>query len=189
MSEFLTNNIPTAYQKYFILSIYIYTFQFFFLFFSAFMGIVAMFLKTLRILIIVKSGIRKIRIGPGHVLSLMCFMYFFWLIYLAVYTSIDPPRMHVAFAENRLTGQLTEIRSCTKGKYRLDLFLIVLEAGIITATAVLCFLTREVPDAINESKAIALCKYMLYVFVYVLCVSTCILCVHGYCGNICWFAD
>ena len=148
-----------------------------------------MFLKTLRIFIIVKSGIRKIRIGPGHVLSLMCIIYLFWFIFLAIYTSIDPPRMLVAFAENHLTGQLTEVRSCTKGKYRLDIFLIVLEAGIITATAVLCFLTREVPDAINESKAIALCKYMLYVYVYVLRVGTCIMCVHGYRENICWIAD
>ena len=145
-----------------------------------------MFLKTLRIFIIVKSGIRKIRIGPGHVLSLMCIMYFFWFIYLAVYTFFDPPRMYVAFAENRLTGQLTEIRTCTKGKHRLDIFLIILEAGIITATAVLCFLTREVPDAINESKAIALCKYMCFMSVHLFCVghvifvSVCALCKYMY---------
>ena len=169
--QYCLSNLPITYQLHvknitFRRLIFTLFLLFFILFSTAFMGIVAMFLKTLRIFIIVKSGIRKIRIGPGHVLSLMCIMYFFWFIYLAVYTFIDPPRMYVAFAENRVTGQLTEIRSCTKGKHRLDIFLIILEAGIITATAVLCFLTREVPDAINESKAIALCKYLCFMFVH-----------------------
>lgn len=127
-----------------------------------------MFLKTLRIFIIVKSGIRKIRIGPSHVLVLMFIFYFFWVLYLTVYTIVDPPVMVIAYAEDRLTGQFTETRSCKKGIYRFDLFLVILEAGIIIATAVLCFFTREVPDAINESKAIATGKYICFLYVRVI---------------------
>ena len=131
-----------------------------------------MFLKTLRIFIIVKSGIRKIRIGPTHVLVLMIIFYFFWVLFLTIYTIVDPPVMEIAYAEDRLTGQFTETRSCRKGMYRFDLFLVILEAGIIIATAVLCFFTREVPDAINESKAIATGKYIHCLYVHVIFVCT-----------------
>jgi hypothetical protein len=74
-------------------------------FISAFMSIVAMFLKTLRIFIIVKSGLRRRKFTGRSVITLTAVCYLLWVVYLAFITSVFPPR-DIVTSKTAITGQV-----------------------------------------------------------------------------------
>jgi hypothetical protein len=64
-----------------------------------------MFLKTLRIFIIVKSGLRRRKFTGRGVFTLSAIFYIFWVVYLAFYTSVIPPKAE-ASSTIAITGQV-----------------------------------------------------------------------------------
>ena len=118
------------------------------------MGVAAMFLKTLRIFIIVKAGMRRKKVSAAHILFIMGVLYLFWVVYLALYSAFAPPIVIVTLT-TAITGQVTETRECRRGTNGVDVILISAESLILLLSAILCYLTRDVPDAINEAQVIA----------------------------------
>ena len=123
------------------------------------MGVAAMFLKTLRIFIIVKAGMRRKKVSAAHILLIMGVLYLFWLVYLALYSALAPPTVIVTLT-TAMTGQITEIRECRRGTAGVDVILISAESLILLLSAILCYLTRDVPDAINEAQVIAAGEFL-----------------------------
>ena len=77
-------------------------------FIIAFMGVAAMFLKTLRIFVIVKSVFKRRKFTGRGVLTLSALCYVFWVSYLAFCTSVYPPVV-VSSSVTAVTGQVTII--------------------------------------------------------------------------------
>ena len=118
------------------------------------MSIVAMFAKTLRIYILVKSGLRKRKVTVTQVLSVTITAYTFFVLYLILYTLLS--KEHVERSDSiSITGQITVMLSCNNSAIGFDIALSVLEGVILLATVALCYCTRDVPDAINEAYVIA----------------------------------
>ena len=121
----------------------------------AFMSIVAMFAKTLRIFILVKSGFRKRKVTATQVVSVTMMAYAFFVSYLILYTFLRPKHVKTT-GSSSITGQITLTSSCDNNAIGFDVALSTLEGAILLATIALCYCTRDVPDAINESYIIAL---------------------------------
>ena len=119
------------------------------------MSIVAMFAKTLRIYILVKSGLKKRKVTATQVVSVTMMAYVFWVSYLILYSFLRTK--HVQTSESSsITGQVTLMSSCDNDAIGFDIALSTLEGAILISTIVLCYSTRDVPDAINEAYIIAL---------------------------------
>ena len=119
------------------------------------MSIVAMFAKTLRIYILVKSGLKKRKVTATQVVSVTMMAYVFWVSYLILYSFLRTK--HVQTSESSsITGQVTLMASCDNDAIGFDIALSTLEGIILISTIVLCYSTRDVPDAINEAYIIAL---------------------------------
>ena len=113
-----------------------------------------MFAKTLRIYILVKSGLRKRKVTATQVVSFTMMAYVFLVLYLLLYTFLDTE--HVRISESvSITGRITVMSSCNNNAIGFDIALSTLEGIILLATLVLCYSTRDVPDAINEAYNIA----------------------------------
>lgn len=54
------------------------------------------------------------------------------------------------------TGQVTSTLSCTNSYPVLDTILYAFEGAFLGGSAMLCYATKDVPDAINEAKVIAI---------------------------------
>ena len=124
-----------------------------------------MFAKTLRIFILVKSGFRKRKVTATQVVSFTMIAYAFFVLYLILYTFLRPKRVTTT-GSSSITGQVTLTSSCDNNAIGLDIALSTLEGVILLATIVLCYCTRDVPDAINEAYIIALgeCIDIAYYF-------------------------
>ena len=121
------------------------------------MGIVAMFLKTLRIYVIVKSGLRRRKITGRGILTISAVCYICWILYLTFYYNLYPPRV-VARYSTAITGQLTTSYYCSRGNDAVEVALLAVECLVLLASAALCYFTRDIPDAINEARVIAFGK-------------------------------
>jgi 7 transmembrane sweet-taste receptor of 3 GCPR len=115
------------------------------------------FAKTLRIFIIIKSGLRRIKVTAAHVLSFTACWYAVWILYLLIYTVIAAPTV-LNTARVSISGQVTSVQSCSVRYPALDTLLYVVEGMFLGASAMLCYATKDVPDAINESKVITFGK-------------------------------
>jgi hypothetical protein len=121
----------------------------------AFTGVIALFAKTLRVHIIVNSKMKKIKVSSNQVLTFTIFLIAIMVIYMLILTGIDVARNTTIVHEDPLTGQLIYTNSCTQSDLSLNYALYAYEALILLLSLKVCFDTRNVPDAINESKYIA----------------------------------
>ena len=90
-------------------------------------------------------------------LSFTACWYVGWIVYLLLYTVIAPPTVSNT-AKAAISGQVTTVLSCTNQYPALDTLLYVIEGMFLGGSAMLCYATKDVPDAINESKVIAFGK-------------------------------
>eukprot|EP00596_Hydrurales_sp_CCMP1899_P000319 CAMPEP_0119034848 /NCGR_PEP_ID=MMETSP1177-20130426/1866_1 /TAXON_ID=2985 /ORGANISM="Ochromonas sp, Strain CCMP1899" /LENGTH=916 /DNA_ID=CAMNT_0006992625 /DNA_START=611 /DNA_END=3364 /DNA_ORIENTATION=+ len=132
----------------------------------AFIAVIAMFAKTLRIFIIIKSGLRRIKITARNVLLFTACFYMGWILYLMFFSIFALPTILTQIT-TALNGQATVIRSCQAPVPGVAVALYVVEGIFLLASAVLCYVTRAVPDAINEAQVIAI-SLTIYVAVCVI---------------------
>ena len=155
---------------------HLFTFSFFLVFFflfSAFMTVVAMCAKTLRIFVLVKAGLRKKKITATQVLGFTGSVYVFWIVYLLIYSVMAPPHIdHKTYVS--ITGQQTVETFCSSHTVGFDTTLYVIECLILLASAWLCYGTRDVPDAINEAQVIVFGKCVRARQSLCVCVCVCL---------------
>ena len=62
-----------------------------------------------------------------------------------------------------ITGQTTSSLSCTTDRPALNTVLYSFEGAFLFGSALLCYATKDVPDAINEAKVIALGELLFFI--------------------------
>ena len=117
--------------------------------------LISRFAKTLRIFIIIKSGLRRIKVTAAQVLSFTGFWYASLIIYL-IFNTVFAPALVLDSISVAINGQATRSLSCTTSKPALQTVLYIWEGLFLGGSALLCYATKDVPDAINEAKVIAL---------------------------------
>jgi len=117
----------------------------------------AMILKTWRVNKVVNSGMKRVKISMrqlhmmmGAVLLLLCF-------YLAIDTYIGKP--HKSYDESYDGRVITRKIKCINENQVVDYVLFGFEFLALCIGARMCWATKDVPSAVNDSKYIAMCEF------------------------------
>ena len=116
----------------------------------------AMILKTWRVGRVVRSRIGKLKITNKHVQMMMSAGFLFFCIYLAVDTYVGKP--HRAFISHFDGHNNIHEIECVNEEPTITVVLFVIEAFMLVAGAKVCWSTKDVPDAVNDSKFVAMSK-------------------------------
>jgi hypothetical protein len=121
----------------------------------AFSGIIALFIKSLRVHLLVNAGgMKRVKISTTQVILFTAGILGFFILYMMISTVVSVP--HAAMRiRTAITGQDTHIYYCTADVIGMEYFLYAFEAVILLLTAKLCYDTKDLPDAINETKVMA----------------------------------
>ena len=112
--------------------------------------------KTWRVHRLVNSRMKKIRVSSSHILSVTLVGVVVALIYLTVMVVVSPPHKTTVTVVT-LTETLLYF-TCSQSMPIFTTLLFVGECLCLLMGVRLCWATRNVPDAINESKYIAICE-------------------------------
>jgi hypothetical protein len=125
----------------------------------AFSGIIALFVKSLRVHLLVNAGgLKRVKISTTQVMLFTFGILGFFVLYMLISTVVSVP--HAAMRiRTAITGQDTHIYYCKIDKVGMDYFLYAFEAVILLLAAKLCYDTKNLPDAINETKVVAFGKF------------------------------
>jgi hypothetical protein len=122
----------------------------------AFTGIIALCIKTLRVHIIVNmSGLKRVKITTTQVVTATAAINGVMILYLVIITGVSAP-YEVQDERTAITGQHTYAWKCAPPNPVFDYILYAFEGLFLIFAAKLCYSTKDVPDAINETKIIAL---------------------------------
>ena len=114
----------------------------------------ALFIKTWRVhRIINQKGLKRIKITELDVLVRMGVVMAFLVLYLGVAHGVG--RLQSSVASSTVSNQTTRLLLCSWKYDAFDTTLYIIEAVILLMGARLCWATKDVPDAVNESKFIA----------------------------------
>jgi hypothetical protein len=133
----------------------------------AFITVIAMFAKTLRVFIIIKSGLKRVKITATHVIMFTASFCAVWVLYLMFFSIFALPTIFTE-VQTAINGQATIIQSCAAPVPQVAIALYVVEGIFLLGSAVLCYATKSVPDAINEAQVIAI---SLAIVVAVCCIG------------------
>lgn len=91
----------------------------------------------------------------AHVLSFTAFWYAAWLLYLLFCSIFAAPIVRDIVVVS-VTGQATSEFTCSTRSPAVITVLYAFEGAFLAGSGYLCYATKNVPDAINEAKVIAL---------------------------------
>ena len=124
-----------------------------------------MTVKAWRVLKIVSGGLRKVKVTTKQVVVYTAALVAVVAVILVLYSAVGTP--HVAYVAVPLaTGNLLLKPYCTTRMPAFDYVLYAIEATSLAVASYLCYRTKDTPDAVNESKFIALAVFLI-VFVSV----------------------
>jgi hypothetical protein len=124
------------------------------------LGVAALFVKTLRVHLIVNAkNFKQVKFSTGKALKLNMLIVFVTCVYLLVVCGISTPHMDT-ISTTTITGQVVSYHSCVVPVQFLDTILYVFEALLLALTTKLCYDTKDVPDAVNEAKPIVIGECM-----------------------------
>jgi len=114
----------------------------------------ALMIKTWRVDRLVNgSGFKRIKISNNYVYSLQLILMICALIYLGIWSAVSLPFM--LEEPTLLSNQFIYEYSCSMKYVDFQTALMSLEAVAVFYAIRLCLLTKDLPDAVNESKPIA----------------------------------
>jgi len=120
----------------------------------------AMIVKAWRVLMIVSGGLRKVKITTTQVVRYTIALVCIPVVILVLYSAIGNP--HVAYIVVPLvTGNNLLKPYCTTTMPGFDSALYAVEAVALAVATYLCYRTKDTPDAVNESKFIALAVFLI----------------------------
>jgi hypothetical protein len=127
----------------------------------AFFGVIALLVKTVRVHLLVNtSGLRRVKITTTQVLLATFAIYAVMVFYMVLVSVFSPPFVEEVVTQ-LITGQDEFVDYCENPNAVLDYVLYSFEAAVFLMAAKLCYDTKDVPDAINETKSIAMSKRAL----------------------------
>lgn len=107
----------------------------------AFITVIAMFAKTLRVFIIIKSGLKRVRITATHVFTFTAYFCAAWVFYLIFFSIFALPTVFT-YVQTAINGQDTIIQRYLDPVPQISLVLYVVEFIFLLCSAVLCYATR-----------------------------------------------
>jgi hypothetical protein len=120
-----------------------------------------LFLKCWRIDRLVNSkALKRVRITTWDVLQILFVILTLVIIYLFILTFVGQP--HQSSMTSTSSNQTTEKYHCTFDHVQLHTALFVVEAVVLLYGVKLCWATKDVPDAVNESKYVAFGKFVAF---------------------------
>jgi hypothetical protein len=122
----------------------------------------AMVMKTWRVHMIVNRGaLKRVKITTMQIvmmtLASVCVMAF----YLVLYSAVGKPTMGYIEVE-LITGNVLLKPTCQTEIVIFDYAVYVLEGIALAVASYLCYATKDIPDAVNESKYVAMGKSTLH---------------------------
>jgi hypothetical protein len=124
-----------------------------------FIAVIVIFLKALRLHLIVNVGSSSVGASAGRRVVTMLYMMIgiissvlFLLIYLSVVSGVSRPRKVHTFSESPITGAITVDTLCYQPTSVLTYILNSFEMLLMIVAARLCYSLKDVPDATREMK-------------------------------------
>lgn len=117
-------------------------------------------MKTWRIHLIVNTGLKRVKVTPNMIMIAMGSLVSFFAVYLVVLTAVGDP--HKEFIYRDLgKQQIMLLPYCVEKYSQFSSTLYCIEACMILQGARLCWWTKDVPDAVNDSKNVAMAMYAI----------------------------
>jgi hypothetical protein len=117
-------------------------------------------LKTWRVHLIVNTTMKKVKVSTSQVMFISMAVIVGFLIYVACIQGLGNTR--VDYSKTYLGHlQYKYFPECVNDMENMTTALYVLEAALIFQGGRLCYLTRNVPDSVNDSKSIATTTYTI----------------------------
>ena len=110
-------------------------------------------IKTWRVHRLVNSGFKRVKITSSYINNVVIGSIFAMCMYLIVLQFVSRPHLH--YVASYSGNKTTLSGKCMLEETALSTALIVVEGLTVLIGVVLCWLTRGVPDAVNESSHIA----------------------------------
>jgi hypothetical protein len=118
----------------------------------------AMVWKTWRVHMIVNRGaLRRVKISTMKIVSLTLASVAVMLAYLVLYSAAGRPRK-VFVDVSLITGNVQHKPICQTTVAVFDYVVYALEGLALLVASYLCYATKDIPDAVNESKFVAMGK-------------------------------
>eukprot|EP01036_Dinobryon_divergens_P034899 gene34899-45165_t len=119
----------------------------------------ALVLKVWRVDAVVNSGFRKVKVTTVQIQRMLGMAMALFCVYLAADTIYSKP--HRSYDESFDGHTTIRLIKCANESQTMSLVLYVIEGVLLVAGARLCWSTRDVPDAVNESRYIAMAMYVI----------------------------
>eukprot|EP01041_Mallomonas_annulata_P001195 gene1195-2323_t len=119
----------------------------------------ALVMKIWRVDAVVNSGFRKVKITARQVELMLLGCLGLFCAYLTADTLYSQP--HMSYDESFNGHTNIRLMKCTNTNQTMTVVLYVIEAALLVAGARLCWSTKDVPDAINDSRYIAMSMYLI----------------------------
>ena len=116
----------------------------------------ALVMKTYRVDAVVNSGLKRVRVTTKDVQRVLLVVVFLFCVYLMAHTLYSRP--HLAYEESFNGHTWIRLMKCANDNSQMGAALYAMEAVILAAGARLCWSTKDVPDAVNDSRYIAMGK-------------------------------
>ena len=115
----------------------------------------ALLSKTWRVHLVVNSAFKRVKITASVMIQMVVCISFMFCGYLSLFTMVGNP--HKAYRSTYDTMQQeTRYFFCACSQNAVATTLYVIEGAVLVQGVRLCWLTRNIPDAVNESKYIAM---------------------------------
>jgi len=115
----------------------------------------ALFIKTYRVHIVLNSkNFKRVVFTGSKAMKYMSAALLVFIILLIILTAVGRP--HRSYNSSTTSNQTTKTVRCAFHRPQIHTALFILEAVIIFVGARLCLAVKDVPDAVNESKFIAI---------------------------------
>ena len=123
------------------------------------LGVSALLVKTLRVHLVVNArSMRRVKFTTRKALLLLSAIVLCVSVYMAIANGFSPPRKGAARRVEE-TGQEVSSYHCRVSIRELDTVLFAFEALLLAVSGKLCYDTKNVPDAVNETTSIVIGKY------------------------------
>eukprot|EP01036_Dinobryon_divergens_P036731 gene36731-47884_t len=119
----------------------------------------ALIIKTWRVDAVVNSGFRKVRVTGDQVQRVLGACLLMFCLYLFGDTMYGEP--HRSYEESFDGRSRIRLIKCENKRQTMAIVLFAVEAAMLVGGAKLCWSTKDVPSAINDSRYIAMSMYLI----------------------------
>ena len=122
----------------------------------------ALLMKTWRLGKVINSGMRRVKVTVKDIQRMFAIGFFIFCLILLLDTLIGQP--HRAYDRHIEGRSDVHLMKCKNKNPTTTTALFAIEICLMAVAGRLCWATKDVPDAVNDSKYIAMCKFHIFRF-------------------------